>query len=99
MYYYNQKAIMEPIAESTLIRCNTDFITDNEKSKRKNFDPITPSINPNTAEATRQKLLESGMRNKRSVWEIATQPYPKAHFATFPMEIPKICIMAGCPVD
>jgi DNA modification methylase len=24
------------------------------------------------------------MRNKRSVWEIATQPYSEAHFATFP---------------
>jgi len=37
-------------------------------------------------------------RNKRSVWEIATQPYPEAHFATFPEEIPRLCISAGCPV-
>lgn len=43
-------------------------------------------------------LIGDGMRNKRSVWEISTQPYPKAHFATFPMELPKICIMAGCPM-
>ena len=34
-------------------------------------------------------------RNKRSVWTINTQPYPDAHFATFPPEIPRICIMAG----
>lgn len=34
-------------------------------------------------------------RNKRSVWEIATAPYPEAHFATFPPELPEICIKAG----
>lgn len=35
--------------------------------------------------------------NSRSVWEIATKPYPEAHFATFPEEIPRRCIRAGCP--
>jgi DNA modification methylase len=35
------------------------------------------------------------LRNKRSVWTIATQPYAEAHFATFPEEIPKLCILAG----
>jgi DNA modification methylase len=34
-------------------------------------------------------------RNARSVWEIATQPYPEAHFATFPEELPRRCIAAG----
>jgi DNA modification methylase len=34
-------------------------------------------------------------RNKRSVWEIATQPYPEAHFATFPEALVKPCILAG----
>jgi DNA modification methylase len=37
-------------------------------------------------------------RNKRSVWTIATAPFPEAHFATFPPELPEICIKAGCPV-
>jgi DNA modification methylase len=36
-------------------------------------------------------------RNIRSVWEIATQPYPEAHFATFPEALPERCIKAGCP--
>jgi DNA modification methylase len=35
------------------------------------------------------------IRNKRSVWTIATQPYSEAHFATFPEELPKLCILAG----
>lgn len=37
------------------------------------------------------------MRNARSVWSIATKPYPDAHFAVFPPDIPKRCILAGCP--
>lgn len=34
-------------------------------------------------------------RNARSVWTIATQPYPDAHFATFPEALPERCICAG----
>lgn len=37
------------------------------------------------------------MRNKRSVWEVATQPYSDAHFATFPPALIEPCILAGCP--
>ena len=33
--------------------------------------------------------------NLRDVWTIATQPYPLAHFATFPERIPQLAIMAG----
>jgi len=36
-------------------------------------------------------------RNKRSVWEITTKGFAEAHFATFPPELPEICIKAGCP--
>jgi DNA modification methylase len=35
------------------------------------------------------------MRNRRSVWTIATQPYTGAHFAVFPEELPTLCILAG----
>jgi len=34
-------------------------------------------------------------RNLRDVWKIATQPFPEAHFATFPEELPRKCILAG----
>jgi DNA modification methylase len=33
--------------------------------------------------------------NKKSVWSITTKPYKEAHFATFPEEIPRTCILAG----
>ena len=35
-------------------------------------------------------------RNLRTVWTIATQPYPGAHFATFPAKLAEPCIKAGC---
>lgn len=34
-------------------------------------------------------------RNRRSVWEIATRPYPEAHFATFPPALIEPCVLAG----
>jgi DNA modification methylase len=41
----------------------------------------------------------SPTRNLRNVWEIPTQPYKEAHFATFPEKIPERCILASCPQD
>lgn len=34
-------------------------------------------------------------RNKRSVWTIATSPFPEAHYATFPPALVLPCILAG----
>ena len=34
-------------------------------------------------------------RNARTVWEIPTQPFTGAHFATFPEELARRCILAG----
>jgi DNA modification methylase len=38
-------------------------------------------------------------RNKRDVWMVAKRPYRGAHFATFPPDLIKPCILAGCPID
>ena len=37
----------------------------------------------------------TGMRNKRDVWTIAPANFPEAHFATFPPDLIKPCILAG----
>jgi DNA modification methylase len=34
-------------------------------------------------------------RNRRSVWTVATQPFPGAHFATFPPKLIEPCVLAG----
>lgn len=36
-------------------------------------------------------------RNKRDAWEIKTEGYPDAHFATFPEKLCETPILAGCP--
>ena len=38
---------------------------------------------------------EDGNRNRRSVWTIPTKPFKGSHFATFPPELPRLCILAG----
>jgi DNA modification methylase len=38
---------------------------------------------------------QDGRRNKRTVWQIATQSFPLAHFATYPEALVRPCILAG----
>jgi DNA modification methylase len=35
------------------------------------------------------------LANKKTVWTVATQPFKEAHFATYPPDLIKPCIMAG----
>jgi site-specific DNA-methyltransferase (cytosine-N4-specific) len=46
-----------------------------------------------------REFLIADTRNKRSVWEIPTAPFPEAHFATFPPALIEPCILAGCPKE
>jgi DNA modification methylase len=42
-----------------------------------------------------QEWVSCEVRNKRSVWTVASQPYPEAHFATMPPKLVEPCILAG----
>jgi hypothetical protein len=47
-------------------------------------------------DAFRVRSLDGDVgRNKRSVWEIATEAFPEAHFATYPTALVEPCIKAG----
>lgn len=37
----------------------------------------------------------NGARSRRTVWSINTEPYRGAHFAVFPPELVRLCVMAG----
>ena len=37
-----------------------------------------------------------GGKNPGDVWTVATRPFPGAHFAVFPPEIPARAVLAGC---
>lgn len=43
---------------------------------------------------TREEQQANGA-HLRTVWEIATHPYPEAHFATFPPKLAEVCIRSG----
>jgi site-specific DNA-methyltransferase (cytosine-N4-specific) len=43
-------------------------------------------------EASREAVA-TGTRNRRTVWDINTQAFPKAHFATFPTELVRPCVL------
>lgn len=60
------------------------------------------AYNESASEEHRTKaglLAQAGViyetRNKRSVWSVNSQPYPEAHFATFPPKLIEPCILAG----
>lgn len=42
-----------------------------------------------------REFLSGGMRNKRDVWTVATVPFGEAHFAVYPPELIRPCIIAG----
>lgn len=73
------------------------------RSKRDSFkrngskrSEAIPSQSVGTHRAVRDESeWDTAMRNKRSVWTVATVPYKGSHFATFPPALIEPCILAG----
>lgn len=63
-----------------------------EGSKR---EAVIPGQSRGTHRPDREDTWPTGTRNKRSVWSINTRPFSEAHFAVFPEELPRTCILAG----
>lgn len=87
-YHYDADAIREPDAGQDHWRA----ITANQPS----LEPSGGLRGPHNGIRTPHGRNGSG-RNKRNVWEIPTQPYPDAHFATFPVKLAEPCVLAGAP--
>ena len=87
-YYYDHEAIKEDAKYGCK---DTDFLPTSEKDK-KNIS-IKTSASGASMNGRTGKIIET--RNKRSVWTVATKPYKEAHFAVFPDELIKPCILAG----
>ena len=67
----------------------------NDKARRtRKLAPANSGIRNNESfEEAMAGMVE--VRNKRSVWSVPTAPYREAHFATFPPDLIKPCILAG----
>lgn len=48
-------------------------------------------------DGSRAMGIVTATRNRRSVWTVATEPTPFAHFATFPQKLIEPMVLAGCP--
>jgi DNA modification methylase len=85
-YYWDQDAVREPLQPDSV-----------ERYKYSLNGSYTPgSAYPDEKRERPQQWKQNPVgRNMRDVWEVATQPYPDAHFATFPEAIPERCILAG----
>ena len=91
-YAYNAEAIKEPVLDVSLKRA--EYKWDCDRPSTKNASMGGQGIH---VEKMGNRFVNPNGRNARTVWTIATEPYPGAHFAVFPSEIPKRCILAGCP--
>jgi DNA modification methylase len=90
-YWYDREAIREP--QSGTARASGHGVT--PKSAPTGDGRIR--ANENFRAATARFTIVPGGRNRRTVWTLSTAPYREAHFATFPPDLVKPCILAGCP--
>jgi DNA modification methylase len=86
-YYYDGEAIAEEAIHA---------------GRKINYDGSQKNCSAGDGVNDRRTLIDrpvqvGGTRNRRSVWEVATQPFAEAHFATFPPALIEPCILAGCP--
>ncbi len=85
-YFYDGDAVREPAEygfRPTKGGNIFDRVGNGGRSPRKTLGVLTYGGDASTG------------RNLRSVWSLATEPTPEAHFATFPTALASRCIQAG----
>ncbi|MBA1192812.1 site-specific DNA-methyltransferase [Pseudomonas entomophila] len=92
-YYFDQAAIREPASAQA---------APESASRRNSFARQTKYTEGEHGQTgqhreTRADVLYDETRNKRSVWTVATASFKGAHFATFPPDLVRPCVLAGAP--
>lgn len=87
-YFYDAEAIREPQSQTTFDRFKNGCT---RKPSKKHIGTEGECL---AGHDTETAILENG-RNKRSVWTVPSSAYPESHFATFPPDLIKPCILAG----
>ncbi|MEL4167309.1 DNA-methyltransferase [Pseudomonas sp. ZS001] len=91
-YYYDQAAIREP-AIGGQTEAAMQFGRNGPSGEH--IIPGQRFAQHRTGRPTPTPVTDT--RNKRSVWTVATAGYQGAHFATFPPDLIRPCILAGAP--
>lgn len=97
-YYFDNEAIKEPVADGTAARMKRG-ISANHKYINGASGQTAHNLNLPRENRSGEDIEVPTMRNKRDVWIISTNSYRDAHFATFPVELIRPCILSGCPAD
>jgi DNA modification methylase len=101
-YYFDQENVKEPWSEYERAR----RLREKENGLDTVYQISSDGKNGQTPQGQkgairnvkrRGELAEGNGRNIRTVWTIPTQPFPEAHFATYPEKLVEPCIKAGCP--
>ncbi len=101
-YYYDQESIKEPAIycdqenPDAAVYKDARSFDGKHTDKQRGHGRRHAGFNDRWDRMTREQQC-SAMRNRRDVWTVATAPYKGAHFATFPPDLIKPCILAGCP--
>ena len=97
-YYFDQDAVREPQSQLTLERFPPGKRTRKIMPKERVASAHHPEVRANVSfKTSTSHAIVPGVRNMRSVWTIPPVPSPLPHFATFPEELARRCILAGCP--
>ena len=90
-YYYDNEVIREPIKPTTTGKASVRESGDSKTRSKEHWGI------PHQPKNVIREYEEIKGANKRSVWSIPVKGYQEAHFATYPPELIKPCILAGCP--
>lgn len=91
-YYFNK--LYEPYAEKTLHAFKNGKIPNSHKY----LEAGKSKTGMRNGREWLAVVSEKG-RNMRTVWKIGTVGIKEAHFSTFPLELARRCIKAGCPTN
>ena len=83
-YYYDHEAVKEPSVTNT-----------EGQSIRFGGSEYGDSDDPKHATKSGNVYEDTGLRNRRDVWTIPTQPFKGAHFAVMPEALVTPCVLAG----
>lgn len=92
-YYGDGDAVAEMASDSTAARLGMGR---RQLGELKHGDAGTVRMNGSFARGT-AAITET--RNPRSVWTLSSEAYRDAHFATFPSELVRRCILATSPAE
>jgi len=94
-YFYDEEAVREPNQINPNIGWGRQRLNGENLHK---YEARTHRAPERGGDSDAFNTYNSGLligRNRRSVWSLSTKPYKDAHFATFPPELPRICMLAG----